>query len=376
MVADHDDAPFITACLGTKAQYIKTAPLLRLLTARELSYRLVDTGQHGAITGGLREELGVKVPDVSLGSTNVDSILGGLLWGGRWLAWITFRPGWVRQTLFAGRRGVCLVHGDTVSTLLATLAARRAGQRVALIEAGLRSHNLLRPFPEEIVRSICMKLGAYLFAPSADALDNMRRMRLAGLLVDLGQNTNVEALYYSLERVPSPRRDPYAVVTIHRLETITRRERLEHVVSLVERISDRLDVCFVMHPPTEKKLRQFDLLSRLSDCERVEVLPLLEHAGFVGLVAGAECVVTDGGSIQEETAYLDVPCLVMRTETERPEGLGDNVRLSGFDSGVDREFLEYYRRYRRGSRTASAKPSERMLEVILREERQVSERAG
>lgn len=232
--------------LGTKAQYIKTAPLLRLLDASGLPYRLIDSGQHAALAVGLREELGVRTPDHVLASgRDVTSIPQAAGWAAKLFARLLDGRR-LRREVFGGHGGVCVVHGDTPSTLLSTLMARRAGLAVAHLEAGLRSRHLLHPFPEELIRVVVMRLASLLFAPDAEAVDNLRRMRVRGRIVALPGNTVAEALAHELD-APVTASDGHddagaVVVTMHRVENLNRRERVESLVSLVERLADRKSV--------------------------------------------------------------------------------------------------------------------------------------
>jgi UDP-N-acetylglucosamine 2-epimerase len=366
-------SPPICVFIGTKAQYIKTAPLLRLMQAQGIPYRLIDTGQHAAFVPKLRRELGIKEPDATLASPgNIKTVSQVVLWFLRHLLVTLFRPQRLRRDIFGEASRICIIHGDTPSTLLALIMAKRAGLKVAHLEAGLRSFKLFKPFPEEIIRIICMRFSEYLFAPSDVAERNMQRMRIKGRAVHIGQNTNVEALYYALGqsgRVQSPASTPakhrYALITIHRVETILNRRRLEQVIALIERIAHNWPAVFVMHDPTRVQLEQHGHLERLAKIQRLRIVELLGHASFLALIEQASFVITDGGSIQEECHYLDVPCLVMRSETERYEGIGDNVVLSHFDGGIIDAFLRSYSSLRRGARTPNQEPSKVILAALL-----------
>jgi hypothetical protein len=111
-------------------------------------------------------------------------------------------------------------------------------------------------------------------------------------------------------------------------------------VSLLLELSERRPLVFVLHPPTEARLERLGLLSRLRGHERIRLLPLLPHNEFVHLLQGADFVVTDGGSVQEECASLGKPCLLMRSATERRDGLGASVRLSGLSRTAVGEFVD------------------------------------
>lgn len=354
--------PTIHVFLGTKAQYIKTAPLLRMLDLRGVEYRLIDSGQHARLTSGMRADLGVREPDVVLGgSDDVTSIGGAVGWSATIAArlWSGRR---IRRQIFDGRGGVCVVHGDTPSTLLATLLARRAGLSVAHLEAGLRSHSLLHPFPEEAVRLAVMRLSDVLFAPDETAVENLRAMRVRGRTVALTGNTVIEALHHSLA-LREPSHGP-AVVTMHRVENLTSRRRVDRLVATVEQLAATMPVRFVLHGPTEEALVRTGLRSRLADAG-VRTSALLPHGQFVQLLAAAPLVITDGGSIQEECALLGVPTLLWRDRTERGDGVGANVVLSHYDRAIVSAFLDHPERYRHKPAELDERPSEQILDELL-----------
>ena len=255
-----------------------------------------------------------------------------------------FRPAWARRVLFRGRGGVCLVHGDNPTTLLAVCLARRVGLHVANLESGLRSHHYLHPFPEEIIRVLVMRRSELLFAPSEWACANLRAMRVRGTIVNLGANTSVEAVQHSLrDAPPSPFGSGYALVTIHRVETLHSRARLRTVLRLVTSLAARGPVVLFLHPPTEAVLRRKGVYRTLAQTPGLRLSPLLPHRDFLAAVKGADFVVNDGGSVQEECYYLGVPCLLMRHRTERLEGLERNVCLSGYDEARIAHFLDHWK---------------------------------
>ena len=357
--------------IGTKAQYIKTAPLLRLMQDRGIHYHLINSGQHAEFTKALRIELGIGEPDASLASKgNIKTVREAFIWFMRYVAIALFKPKFMKRRFFNVGPGICIIHGDTPSTLLALIMAKRAKLKIAHIEAGLRSHNLLRPFPEELVRIICMRFSDYLYAPSDWAYENIMRMGVKGKVLNVRQNTNVEALYYALGSTNSPVRkmdSPYCLITIHRTETILNRRRLTFVVELAELLTEKIQVVFVLHDPTRRQLEEYGLIGRIIDNSQIGATGLIDHAAFLAYLANADFVITDGGSIQEESYYLDVPCLVMRKETERMDGLGENVQLAEFDLSVINSFLENYPSLRRGAKTKNLHPSSEILRSLLEE---------
>ena len=138
-----------------KAEYIKTAPVMRELDRRGVPYRLVDLGQHSQLPVSFRTQLGVREPDLRLDSqTDAASIGDALKWAGRLMSHLRSRSH-ARRHVFGGMGGVCLVHGDTPSTIIATLLGRRAGVPVAHLESGLRSNSALHPFPTTPLSETC-----------------------------------------------------------------------------------------------------------------------------------------------------------------------------------------------------------------------------
>lgn len=347
--------------IGTKAQYIKTAPLLRLMDARSVPYRLIDSGQHAALAAGLRAELGVRGPDFVMGGDrDVTSIPQAVMWAAG-LATKLVRGSAIRAEVFGGQGGVCVVHGDTPSTLLSTLMARRAGLEVAHLEAGLRSHRLFHPFPEELIRIVVMRLATTLFAPDPEAIDNLAAMGVKGRVVPLDANTSVEAVRHA--GAGDPATGP-AIVTMHRVENLHRQSRVDGFVDLVERLAARHPVRFVLHEPTRAALARRDHLDRLARLG-VEMVPLQPHAEFVRMLAAAPLVVTDGGSIQEECALLGVPTLLWRDRSERPNGIGVNVVVARYDRATVDAFLAEPERVRVAAVVPEVSPSEQILEVLL-----------
>lgn len=357
----------IHVAIGTKAQFIKMAPIMVALQEKCIGFNLIDLGQHSMITRNLREELGLKSPDVTLSSGKNVARLGQ---GIRWLSGLLLKGlsrNWVKQHVFLNRTGVCLIHGDTVSTLIALFLAKRAGLAVAHVEAGLRSFNILEPFPEELVRLMAMRFADILFAPSAWAQDNLVRMGHAKKTVLISANTSMEAVFSSLSKPVNLDLDQknYAIVTVHRMENIFSRRRLEFVLSLIERIAREIPVIFVQHPPTINQMVKFGLQERLQRLHEVKLSHIVSHAHFIQLLERSEFVVTDGGSIQEESYYLGKPCLLLRKKTERMEGIGQNVVLGEYTQEAVERFIREYRHLNRArDNSPGSRPSQEIIDYL------------
>lgn len=354
--------------IGTKAQYIKMAPVIRILIKQGCKFNLIDTGQHAEITLRLREEFKLGKPIFSASrSSNINTLTSAFRWTMRYFLLGIFKPGWLRERVFLNQKGICIIHGDTLSTLISLLLAKRAGLKVAHIEAGLRSFSYFEPFPEEIIRIIAMRFSDFLFAPSDWAYNNLKKLKSKAKIFRLSNNTNLEAVKNALEKAPQEppiALDRYCLVSIHRLENLFSFFRMRFITNLLISLSTAMPIVFVQHPATIVQLRKFRQLTRLQKVNNIHIYSLLSHTQFIHILKGAQFVITDGGSVQEESFYLGIPCLLMRTHTERQEGLGKNVLLSEFDPEKIAYFLKRYPEFKINSNLDSVSPSTEIVEVI------------
>ena len=355
------DGPLVHVVWGTKAEAIKVAPVLREMESRGLPYRLVETGQHGAYLPGLRRRLGVREPDVRLGGDrDADSLPAAVRWALR-MAGLLVSGGGLRNRVFGDRGGVCLVHGDTPSTLLATLMARRAGLPVVHLESGLRSGSFGHPFPEEAIRVLVMRRAAVCLAPDARSAANLAAMGLSERTVETSGNTGLEALRDALGDV-EPGSGP-VVATMHRVENLHRADRFDGFLNLLGRAGS--DVTFAVHPPTDGVLARRG--GRVAvEANGVVTTDLVPYDEFVTMLAAAPFVITDGGSIQEECARLGVPTLLWRDRTERHDGVGENVLVSRYDPAEVDAFLADPQKWRRPARTGDERPAAEVVDVLVR----------
>lgn len=344
------------------------APVIQELEKREIPYNYLDTGQHAGLTADLGEQFNLRSPNVFLrqGTGNISTFFQALTWSLSTLWRILFKKKKTCKDLFQGRGGVCLIHGDTLTTLFSLLYAKRCGLKVAHVEAGLRSFELFNPFPEEIIRLLAMRFSDVLFAPSPWAKENLKRMGYGEKTISVGGNTIVDALRYARtnQTLSDHTMEPYALVTIHRVETIYSRKRMEKITSLLSQITSERQVLFVLHEPTKHQLDKFGLLNELEKNPRLLLLPLQPYLKFVSLIDRADFVITDGGSIQEETHYLNVPCLIMRTKTERQEGLEENAVISDFDPERISQFLATWKSYQRSAEPQWGEPSSKLVDYL------------
>jgi UDP-N-acetylglucosamine 2-epimerase (non-hydrolysing) len=353
--------------IGTKAQFIKMAPMMVEMNNRGLPYRYIDSGQHADLTQSLRKTFGIREPDISLNHSagSIVSITEAFKWylGLRWKSLTNRR--WLKREVFP-EGGVCMIHGDTLSTLLGMNMAANADLKIAHVEAGLRSFNIFSPFPEELIRIRCMEKSDILFAPSDEAMSNLRQMQLAEKAIRVNGNTVVDALRLTTGK-PVPvniSEKPFALATCHRLETIARKDRLTKVVDLLNRVAKVMSVLFVIHQPTSKYLERFGLVQLLNP--NIKKVSMLDYDEFTSVERVASIILTDGGSMQEECSYLNKPCLILRKTTERSDGLDKNAVLWKFDNSIAESFMNKYSAAPLAELDNLPNPSAEIIDALLR----------
>jgi UDP-N-acetylglucosamine 2-epimerase (non-hydrolysing) len=295
---------------GARPNFPKAAPVLRALAARGIPQRLLHTGQHYGehMSQVFFRQLGLPEPDLNLGvgsgshARQTAAIMTGL-----------------EDVLVELRPALVVVYGDVNSTVAAALVASKLGIRLAHVEAGLRSFD--PTMPEEINRLVTDRLSDLLFATSADAVAHLGNEGVQPARIHLVGNPMIDTLLANLDRfdVAAARAAHgltarYVVATLHRPANVDHADDATALVKAVHAVADQAEVVLPLHPRGRDSLRGAGLF----DHPRVRVIEPLGYVEFLGLVNGAEVVVTDSGGVQEETTVLGVPCLTVRPNTERP----------------------------------------------------------
>ncbi len=337
---------------------------MRVLQNRNVDYNFIFSGQHQSTITDIREEFGVKEPDVILyKGPDITGVFQMLYWFFK-TSFFVFRN---RDKVWkSDKNGIVLNHGDTFSTLLGSILAKIYGLKSAHVESGLRSFNLFNPFPEELTRRVVFRLTDIFFVPGDWAMKNVAEFR--GVKIDTHCNTLIDSLEASKLKVEEQTVDvpeyQYGVVSVHRFENIFSKEKFRCIVSLVESISKHRKLLFILHKPTEKKLIEYSFHDRLKINQNIELRPRYSYFKFIKLVKNASFVVTDGGSNQEECFYLGKPCLILRKATERDEGLGKNALLSQYDSSKIENFIRNIDSFKQEPIEMSVSPSSIIVDYI------------
>jgi len=303
--------PRILHVVGARPNFMKIAPVLRALEgAARTENVLLHSGQHydHTMSDTFFADLGIRRPDVNLGvgSGTHGAQTADVLRG-------------TEAVLQQGRWDYVIVVGDVNSTLAAALAAVKLGIPVAHVEAGLRSKD--RRMPEEINRILTDQISSLCLTPSRDADRNLLAEGIESERIAFVGNVMIDSLLSTLESVknaPHPVPDlvpgKYILATLHRPSNVDDSVRLGEVVSALETIALKVPVLFPVHPRTAKALRA----AAISVDSRVRLCEPFGYRDILRLQADSGLVLTDSGGIQEETTVLGVPCLTLRSSTERP----------------------------------------------------------
>lgn len=335
-----DAAPPVAILFGTRPEAVKLAPVILELRRRAEPHLVVTTGQHRELVHDVLGPFGIE-PDVDLDimrpGQGLDQVLGRTLDG-------------VGALLESHRPRAVLVQGDTTSAFGACLSAFHHGIPVGHVEAGLRSHDLSLPFPEEMNRRCISAMAKWHFAPTERSARNLAAEGVTEGVMVTG-NTVVDALRQVISRDASVPGDlavftrgvPYLIATAHRRESWG--GGIAAVADALAAILDAepsLRLVFATHP---NPLARDPVLRRLGHHPRARVVDSLEYTAFLRLLSGALLAVSDSGGVQEEGPTLGIPILVTRAVTERPEGVDAGaVRLVGTDrDAIVREALTLVR---------------------------------
>lgn len=354
--------------IGTTAEFIKLAPIIKELKKRKVFFKIITSGQNIVRFHELRYFTGKISPYYAFRQRplgiRVPLMVGFVIWTMKaMLNYILY----FRHELYGRSKQdtYFIVHGDTVSSLLGALIARMFRATLVHVESGLRSFNFLEPFPEEICRFIVSKLAHIHFCPNAWCARNLNSV--GGKKINTRQNTLIETFWsamkikknsLALKRIRKTNKK-YFVLVVHRQEHVLfGKADTESVLEfLLKNVSPNLTCIFMVHDlsaPFVNRLRK--RVDRVFS-HKVIFTKLLPYGDFMHLLAQSEFVVTDGGSNQEELYYLGKPCLLIRNRTERIEGLGANAVLSGGKKPVIQHFIKNYRKYIRPSVHVGVPPS-------------------
>lgn len=306
----------LTIIAGARPNFMKIAPVIHAIqkaqsAGKDISYRLVHTGQHydKNMSGTFFEELNIPMPDVNLeagGGSQAEQTAAIM---------VAFE-----KELIANPSDLIVVVGDVTSTMACSIVAKKLNTRVAHIEAGIRSWDLT--MPEEINRMVTDSITDYFFTTSEIANTNLRNAGISDDRIFFVGNVMIDTLLANIDRFRKPdfydslqlEEGKYLVLTMHRPANVDEASKLKRTMDEILNNTHGLPVIFPIHPRTAKIFRELGIESPM-----LKIVDPLGYLEFNYLVRHCRAVVTDSGGITEETTVMHVPCMTLRDNTERPE---------------------------------------------------------
>jgi len=312
---------------GARPNFMKIAPLMHALKDhKSIQAVLVHTGQHYDVkmSGQFFQELNIPAPDMNLevGSASHAVQTARIMEG-------------FEQVCLNEKPDYVLVVGDVNSTAACTLVASKMGIKTIHYEAGLRSND--RTMPEEINRLVTDAISDIFITTSVDADENLLREGIPAEKIYMLGNLMIDSLVAQLPKAQETKLEfkllnkektivlgidfneqKYGVLTFHRPGNVDDKESLSTLVHLWGQISEKIPLVFPVHPRTYKNILQFGLQSIINSYPNLYFIEPLGYLQFIHLVSRSAFALTDSGGIQEETTYLNIPCLTVRPNTERP----------------------------------------------------------
>ena len=295
---------------------MKVAPLHRAFSGyKDIESLLVHTGQHYdfQMSGIFFEQLHLPKPAYFLGISNGSHAqqTAGIM--------LEFE-----KVLIAEKPDLVLVVGDVNSTLACALVAVKMHIPVVHVEAGLRSGD--RKMPEEINRIVTDAIADQLFTTEHSAVSNLLNESIPSAKIHFVGNVMIDSLLYcmndrrykALLRNLDLKQPDYILLTLHRPANVDKAAVLSEILEMIRKLTALMKVIFPVHPRTLRNFETYGVLSHLSKIGNLEMIEPQGYVEFLAFVKGARLVITDSGGIQEETTFLQVPCITLRESTERP----------------------------------------------------------
>ena len=368
----------IVIVYGTTGELIKLISLVKEIP-EEQQVR-VNTNQQPKQLAQLMED--AQLPEPHFTFTNgrkgkdLEKKSDILLWAGRLLRSTTVETRKIRKLLkeSPGNHAV-MVHGDTVTTVYGALLAKALRLPIVHIEAGMRSHDWRNPFPEEIDRKIVGKMAQYHFTPGDTPTNDLKKEKAKGEIINTLRNTVLDSLRYA-QKAPATKGSfgklstskPYVVISIHRNELMANPRALKELLESIHDHSekDNLQMVFLDHPITKERITQLGYDNLLVG-KNIIRLPKLSYYKFIQLASNATYTITDSGGLQEESAFLGIPCLIHRMATEREEGLGKTAELSLYDNSKVEAFMRNPSAYRGEKEGDAIQPTKIIIDKLAQE---------
>lgn len=367
----------IISVVGARPNFMKMAPLHKELLKhkKKVLHKIVHTGQHydKQLSDIFFKQLGLPKPHINLGvgsGSHAEQTAETM---------VKFE-----KVVLKEKPDLVLVYGDINSTLAASIVCAKILQNgkpvpVAHIEAGLRSFD--RNMPEEINRIVTDSLANYLFVPEEDGMINLHKSGIESSKIFFVGNIMIDSLVGYLPLAMKSKilkelcinRRNYALVTLHRPSNVDSKENFLKILNIfkhINQLNPQFDIVFPVHPRTIKMVEKFNLYKELDKIKNLIISEPIGYIDFLSLTANSKFVITDSGGIQEETSFLNIPCLTLRENTERPITIkhGSNILCGSNEDKIVLEMKKILKgnaKHRRKLKYYDGNTASRIVKVII-----------
>jgi len=322
----------IVFIVGIRPNFIKLAPLIHECKIRNMDYKIIHTGQHYDynLSKIFFDELEIPEPDYYL---NTKSGMHGYQTGK-----MTAR---IEKKLIELKPSMSIVIGDNNSTLAGALASVKLQIPCAHVEAGLRLFD--KNQPEEINRYMVDSCSDLLFPPTHYAAKRLSEESFPSEKIFMNGNVLIDELRIIIRKIRDSmmmnkynlEKKDYILITIHRPFNVDNITNLTNIINILQSFSDNFKLFFPIHKRTEKRLKQFGLWKKVSSLKNVIITEPLGYVEFITILKNSKMIITDSGGVIAESAYLEVPCIVIDTVSEWVEALENgSVILAGCEPNI------------------------------------------
>ncbi|WP_139959404.1 non-hydrolyzing UDP-N-acetylglucosamine 2-epimerase [Flavicella sediminum] len=312
----------ILIVVGTRPNFVKITQFKKVAEKySNLDLRIVHTGQHfdTKMSDVFLEQFKIKVDYfLNIESASANSLIGNIILK-------------LEEVITNYKPDLLLCVGDVNSTLAAAICANKLGVKLGHIESGLRS--LDREMPEEINRILTDEISDICFVTEKSGIQNLKAIGKKDNQIVFVGNTMIDTLVHFKDKIEESSvlgdiqqiKHDYILVTMHRPRNVDTKEALLKIVDLFKNGTKIKKVVFSIHPRTKNNFIKFGLFEELNQIENLSIIEPQNYFSFQKLIKYAFCVITDSGGIQEETTFLQIPCITLRENTERPSTIDEGT---------------------------------------------------
>jgi len=363
----------IVSVVGTRPNFIKLAALITEIKKHDVEHILIHTGQHydPHMSHFFFEDLGLPNPDEGKHLVIQTNLSGDEQ---KEFLKTTIKEVLKRQK---PKPDLVIVVGDVNSTVAGAEAAHELGIKVAHVEAGLRSFD--EKMPEERNRIETDKISDFLFTTEESGNQNLSKEGISddkvffvgNVMIDTLLRHKKKALESKILEKLNIKENDYCALTLHRPSNVDNKKDFENILSILEKIQEKIKIVFPVHPRAKKNMHSYGLDRKINNMHNLKLIDPLGYLDFLCLMTNSKFILTDSGGIQEEATVLKVPCITLRNNTERPVTVeqGTNLLVSTDKGKVIEKAIEIIdNKINLNKKTPElwdGKAAERIVKIIL-----------